>query len=170
MKTLVVGIGNRLFGDDYIGSLLVELLSKTLTAPNVNFVSLEHDMYALLSFDFEKISKLVIVDAALIEEDYKVVKINSIEDLEALAEFSTSSHGLSVTDILRIVLELNKKLLGNTYLLFIKVDNLELRECITENVVFRALQLLRKLFELTSIDYNEDTIRKLEESLRKYVC
>ncbi|GEM_PF-2379616 len=181
MRTYVIGLGNRLFGDDYIGTLLVEVLSKSLQQENIIYVPAELDIYYIVELANEPdIDKIVIIDAAIINENFRIIQPQSIQDLDLGLDKllpTSTSHDISTFDAVRILLSIRPDLRGKVYicLIGVKPENLKYRECVSKEVTEKALQLVRKIIEFGIIgpihDNDIDKVLSLvKENLENKIC
>ncbi len=181
MKTYVIGLGNRLFGDDYIGTLLVEVLSKSLQQENIVYVPAELDIYYIVELANESgIDRVIIIDAAIIDEDFRIICLQTLDDIDTSLDRllpTSTSHDISTLDAVRILLSLRPDLRGRIYLclLGVKPDNLKYRECISADVVDKAVRLIGKIFELNLLNVEDATyidrlLSTLREKLNMHIC
>lgn len=100
-KILVLGIGNRLMGDDGIGLYVVEKLMQENKDENVRYTIGETDVYFCLE-QIKESEKLVIVDALDAGESPGDISINRLEDSEKNISICLSQHDLHLIDLIRL--------------------------------------------------------------------
>jgi len=129
-KTVFVGIGNTLKGDDGVGCYFVEQLSKKIKNDNVNFINaglcLENYLSKILKLNPEVI---IFVDAyRSIEIDYPCLLL----DRNEIQNLTFSTHNISLTTIFEFL----EKGLYNTqfFILAIKPHSLKIGSQISEEI------------------------------------
>ena len=173
----MIGVGNRLLGDDGLGSVLVEALSKAVITLNleqkIRTEVVEHrilDVVPLIKFSDEDF--VILVDVADINQDCLIAKLRhlSYEEAQRLT-LSMMSHGTSPLQLLLTMLSQEET--DKVLLLLVKPERVELRECITGRVLERGIRCLVSVLErLLRLDRR--TVKKIEELLwcemRHYLC
>jgi len=100
-KILVLGVGNRLMGDDGIGLYVVEKLMQENKDENVRYIIGETDMY----FCLEKIKeseKLIIVDAMDAGENPGDISIIRLDHSDKNINIGLSHHNLHLIDLMKL--------------------------------------------------------------------
>jgi len=101
-KTLVLGLGNELLGDDAVGIIVTRELCKQLSEPlshKVKFVATNSFGYALLDL-IEGYDRLIIIDSIKVAPD----EVGSIcvFDLDDIPSGTSPPHELSLKDLISI--------------------------------------------------------------------
>lgn len=136
-KTVIVGIGNVLRGDDGLGSYLVERLQKKLDVPCINAES-SLDRY-VGKIARERPDTVLLIDAVHLGEEPGAFEIIKAEDV---VDTKTSTHDLtprSATDILK------RRIDGKVYLLGVQPANLQLGEPISRKIKKTVHYLERRI-------------------------
>jgi hydrogenase 3 maturation protease len=136
-KAVILGIGNRLKGDDGVGSIIAEKLKEKIKNENLLIIDAENkpENYIGIINKFSP-SFILIIDAIDFKSspgDFKIFSINQLKDT------TISTHNFS--------LPLFKKLLGNIniYILGIQVEKIEMCEKISKSVS-KTIEKIIKIF------------------------
>ena len=107
MKTLVLGIGNPILGDDGVGVHVAQELAKKIRGKDVDVKNASFDGLNLLEL-ITGYDKLIVIDAIMADDD-KVGEIYKLtpENISELAGFTTSPHHSNLAS----TIEMGKKLL-----------------------------------------------------------
>jgi hydrogenase maturation protease len=107
MKTLVLGIGNPLLGDDGVGFHIAQELAKQIKDENIDVKDTSVDGLNLLELIIGY-DKVIIIDAIMTKggEVGEIYKLR-LEDLVETVRFTTSPHNAN----LAIAIEIGKKIL-----------------------------------------------------------
>ena len=96
----IVGVGQRLAGDDGVGPAVIEHLRRSALPPEITIGEVREPS-ALIPLLGETQGRLVIVDAVLADPPGQVLDLDD-HALEARSLVSVSSHGLSVGQALAL--------------------------------------------------------------------
>jgi len=101
-QTLIVGVGNRLLGDEGIGPHIIDHLLKLPMPPDVSIVDCGCDLLNLVSY-LDKPQKIILVDA--IRAGGKPGQIHRFDfnELQGAQTKSHSAHQMKVVDVLRLL-------------------------------------------------------------------
>lgn len=102
-RTLVLGLGNELLGDDAIGLIVVRELCKILSksfSDKVSFVETSAFGYRLLDL-IENYDRLIVIDSAIVSSSDEIGSIYVI-DINDLHSGTTVPHEMSLKDIISI--------------------------------------------------------------------
>ena len=101
-QTLIVGVGNRLMGDEGIGPHIVDNLSQSPMPPYVRVLDCGCDLLNLVSY-IDKPRKIVVVDA--VRTGAKPGRIHRFDfsDFEFIKTKTHSAHQLQIVDALRLL-------------------------------------------------------------------
>ncbi len=104
----VVGIGNRLRGDDAVGPMVIDHLRAENNRDNLELHELDSDAFALLDFLLNS-ERLILVDCAEMGESPGQIRVFSMDEvtLKTVDRFF-SLHGISVAEIYRLAGNLGK--------------------------------------------------------------
>jgi hydrogenase maturation protease len=93
-KTIVIGLGNPLRGDDGFGSRVLDLLEKAAPHPNAEFKDVHTDLLGEIE-NFVNYDRVLLIDAIL-DPDKKLGQTGRILMLgeDAFLSWSESSHGV----------------------------------------------------------------------------
>ena len=98
----VIGLGNKLRGDDGIGPLLIEELEKQNLDSSFKLMDVGADAFTVLEHLLEK-EPVIIVDCARMgKEPGEIVKIPLDTEKLGVADGSISLHGYSLAEIIKI--------------------------------------------------------------------
>lgn len=100
-KILVLGVGNRLMGDDGIGLCVVEKLMNENKLENVRYIIGETDMYFCLE-QIRESEKLIIVDALDAGENPGDISIMRLGHSDKNISIGLSHHNLHLIDLIRL--------------------------------------------------------------------
>ena len=98
----VIGLGNRLRGDDAIGPAVIDELTKRNQSPGLQLVDAGADAFTLLEHLIEE-NPVIVVDCAKMNSvpgDIRMINDREIE--EAVTEGSVSLHGFSLAEVIRL--------------------------------------------------------------------
>jgi len=109
-KILVLGVGNRLMGDDGIGLYVVEKLMQENKDENVRYIIGETDMYFCLE-QIKESEKLIIVDALDAGENPGDINIMRLDYSDKNINTGLSHHNLHLIDLIRLYNIKTKKIL-----------------------------------------------------------
>lgn len=101
-QTLIVGVGNRLLGDEGIGPHIVDNLSQLSMPPGVSVLDCGCDLLNLVSH-IDKPQKIIVVDA--IRAGGKPGRIHKFDfnELETMQAKTHSAHQVQITDALKLL-------------------------------------------------------------------
>ncbi|MDD8020573.1 MAG: hydrogenase maturation protease [Acidobacteriota bacterium] len=108
-QTCLVGIGNKLRGDDGFGPYFIELLRQKSLFPPGNLLTVE-DVPENYAFPLSKkeVDNIVFIDAVLLEAPPGAVIFGTLAELEEVSEI-VSTHKLSLTLTARLLEKADKK-------------------------------------------------------------
>ena len=136
-KTVIVGVGNVLRGDDGLGPLLVERLRKKLDVPCINAES-SLDRY-VGKIARERPDTVLLIDAVDLGEERGALEIMHPEDV---IDTRTSTHDLTprtATDMLRRMMD------GKLYLLGVQPANMQIGEGFSRRIKKTVRYLERRI-------------------------
>jgi len=141
-KGVVLGIGNRLKGDDAVGSVIVEKLKEKIKNEKLLIIDAENKPENYIGI-IEKFSPsfILIIDAIDFNSfvgDFKIFTVDQIKDT------TISTHNFS--------LPFFKKLLGNIdiYILGIQIEKIEIGEKISQSLSETIKKIVRIFIEFNS--------------------
>jgi hydrogenase 3 maturation protease len=141
-KGVVLGIGNRLKGDDAVGSVIVEKLKEKIKNEKLLIIDAENKPENYIGI-IEKFSPsfILIIDAIDFNSfvgDFKIFTVDQIKDT------TISTHNFS--------LPFFKKLLGNIdiYILGIQIEKIEIGEKIRQSLSETIKKIVRIFTEFNS--------------------
>lgn len=137
-RVVIIGIGNRLKGDDAAGSIVAEKVKEKVKSKNILVIDAENkpENYIGVIKKF-KPSLILIIDAVDFNSyigDFRIFKIEEIKDI------TFNTHNFS--------LPLFKKLIGNPeiYIIGIQPEKIKIGEEISSSVL-KAIEKVTCLFE-----------------------
>ena len=108
MKTLIIGCGNLLFGDDGFGYFVIKKLESLNLGENVEVIDAgAGGAYYLMGLIDENVKKIIIVDAIDFNLKPGEIKIVDIDELPNLKKYSFDAHNVQLAPFLK---ELAKKI------------------------------------------------------------
>ncbi len=100
-KTLVLGVGNILLGDDGFGVHLVNSLAETPFPPNVQILEAGTVSHQLIPL-FREIERLIVIDAVEAGDKPGSIFRFTPDDMRFPSEQKMSLHQISLVDVLRM--------------------------------------------------------------------
>jgi len=133
-KTIIVGVGNRLLGDEGVGLHVIDNLSQIPMPSNVDVVDCGCDLLSLIPH-LNKLQKIIVIDAIraggkpgeIYRLDYNELKTRGVE--------MQSSHQVRATDALGLLKQIYPVLAGCEIIIIgIEPEAMELNTCLSEKV------------------------------------
>ena len=133
-KTIIVGVGNRLLGDEGVGLHVIDNLSQIPMPSNVDVVDCGCDLLSLIPH-LNKPQKIIVIDAIraggkpgeIYRLDYNELKTRGVE--------MQSSHQVRATDALGLLKQIYPVLAGCEIIIIgIEPEAMELSICLSEKV------------------------------------
>lgn len=147
MKALVLGLGNRMYGDDGFGSCLAEFLSRQ-RLENVDVKDGDYMGLGLLGW-LEGYELVIFLDAMskdLIDEDIKLLKIDPSKiGITEASELVTDAHKVGPTQLAALAHK-SGILRGEAYLIALRAEKI----CWPCSMSDRAIRLMPRTIELTN--------------------
>ncbi|RLD18761.1 MAG: hypothetical protein DRI36_00645 [Caldiserica bacterium] len=135
---LFVGIGNRLRGDDGIGSFLASEGKKYISDKFIDAgISFENYIFKILERN-EKI--VIIIDALKIQSRFALITVDE------LIEQGISTHSISLKRFKEMFENFGKKI----YILGINVSKLNFEDKISDEVFNRGMEILKEIIQCMS--------------------
>ena len=169
----IIGIGNRMYGDDGIGPCLVSALKHcTESIDTVQFIPLDLPNHGDI-IHLGNSSLIVLVDSA-VDEKTVLYKVDTDKvDLRELLELAQSSSGHGINPLSLIALAKIAGILSNRqsiYLLLIGPLTPQFGTGLSKSAIREAIISLKKLENLIkshgqAFRYNEDCIREFLENI-----
>jgi len=131
-KTIIVGVGNRLLGDEGVGLHVIDNLSQIPMPSNVDVVDCGCDLLSLIPH-LNKPQKIIVIDAVraggkpgeIYRLDYNELKTRGVE--------MQSSHQVRATDALGLLKQIYPVLAGCEIIIIgIEPEAMELSICLSE--------------------------------------
>ena len=101
-QTLIVGVGNRLIGDEGIGPHIVDNLQQLPMPGDVRVLDCGCDLLNLVSH-IDKPRKIVVVDAVRAGAEPGRIHRFDLSDFQSVQTKTHSAHQLQITDALRLL-------------------------------------------------------------------
>ncbi len=145
MKTLVLGVGNEILGDDGVGCFIAEELAKVVSSENANIKTVNLDGLALLEHMLGY-RKLVVIDAIVTEKAVGRVFRMGLHDLKETPGQPTLSHHMNLTT----AIEVGRRLFPSEMPVEVVIYAIGIREVneITLEMTARVKEAARKATEL----------------------
>lgn len=146
MRTLVLGIGNTILGDDGIGVYVVQGLAKEINDENIDVMDTSIDGLNLLEI-IAGYDKLIVVGAIMTEET-KAGKIYKLKpkNIGRLASSATSPHHLNLATTIEIGKRLFPQEIPGEVIIF-AVGAQEVTE-VTEEMTARVKEAIPRVINL----------------------
>jgi len=142
-KTIVIGVGSVLRGDDGIGIRVVDALEKETLPEGVNIQSGDISGLDLLKY-FPDYDRVIIVDAADMKEKPGTIKVFKSTEIKN-SNFSQihSTHGMALLETLTLAekLDINREI----YIVGIQPENIEFNLSITKEIEQQIPILIDKI-------------------------
>ena len=169
MKALVLGLGNRMYGDDGFGSCLAEFLSLQ-KVENVDVKDGDYMGLGLLGW-LEGYDLVVFIDAAskdMVKEDVELFKIDPQRaDVEEVSELVTDAHRVGPTQLAALAVK-SGILKGEAYLVALRAEKVCWPCSMSERAIKlapRAIELVNKVLSSKGLETFNDS--GVEEWIRK---
>jgi hydrogenase maturation protease len=133
MRTIVVGVGNTILGDDGVGIHVVNNLKKKVKLPNVDFVEAPTGGLNLLDLIIGY-DKAIIVDAITSKGPTDVIKLD-LDDIKTA--HSCNPHDVSFSEAIKLAEKLGEnKIPKYIKIIGIKIGKIpcEFSECLSEDI------------------------------------
>ncbi len=101
-RTLIVGVGNPLMGDEGIGPCAVSILSRLPMPENVDIVDCGSDLLSIISY-IDKPKKIIVIDAIRAGGEPGRIYRFHFDELESIETNTGSAHQLQVVEALRLL-------------------------------------------------------------------
>ncbi|QIW23924.1 hydrogenase maturation protease [Sulfolobus sp. S-194] len=153
MSKIIIGVGNRLMGDDGFGSCLAEILKEFIFNADV----IDLGLSPLFNIELDNYNTIIILDIANINDEYGIYELKANQNLEPL------THDLGLSILLKMYD--NKKF----YLIACKPESIDIREGLSEKCIERIekiLPIFKRFLEEQGIKTNfniPDIIRYIKE-------
>ena len=154
-KTIIVGVGNRLLGDEGVGLHVIDNLSQIPMPSNVDVVDCGCDLLSLIPH-LNKPQKIIVIDAIraggkpgeIYRLDYNELKTRGVE--------MQSSHQVRATDALGLLKQIYPVLAGCEIIVIgIEPEAMELSTCLSEKVRESIADVVRLILEEISCSLSE---------------
>jgi hydrogenase maturation protease len=150
-KTLLLGLGNPLSGDDVFGSRVLGQLqsSKTALPPGITLIDAHSDLLNHIE-DFAKYDGILLIDAILdpeskLGEPGKIVVLQE-EKLQSLPEASQSVHQISPLLAVKLFRTLHPEARTQFTLIGLIIDQLKSEPCYaTTDRITEATAIIKKI-------------------------
>lgn len=152
MAVKVIGLGNRLYGDDAIGSIIAECINAYDASAN-GFQALTY---------IEKDDVIFIVDAMMMDEEYNLFKVDLNQDMEV--EIS-DPHRLTPLQVLFLAKKAGREP-KEAYILAIKPEKVDWPG-LTDQAIERAKNLFLKYKDFLKSKGVEVNVEELEKCLKE---
>ncbi len=149
-KTIVIGLGNPLSGDDGFGSRVLELLQKSEPYPNIDLINAHTDLLGQIE-SFSSYDRILLLDAIL-DPDNKLGRTGSIvlireDDFSSWPESSPGVHQMSPLLAVKLFRKLSPSTPVEIKLVGLLVDRIEPAPVYaTETVLKEAADKIRDQF------------------------
>jgi len=146
-RVLVVGVGNRLLGDEGVGPCVIDNLSRIKLPPYVNVLDCGCDLLSIV-LHLDRPEKIIIVDAIRAGGEPGQTYRFDYGELTAASDRIRSTHQVGTVDALRL-LRLTCAALANTEIVVIGTEpkTMELNAGLSKEVKKSIPELMRLAFE-----------------------
>lgn len=146
-RVLVVGVGNRLLGDEGVGPCVIDNLSRIRMPPYVNVLDCACDLLSIVSY-LDRPEKIIIVDAIRAGGEPGRTYRFDYEELIIASDRIRSTHQVGTVDALRL-LRLTCAALANTEIVIIGAEpkTMELSASLSKEVKKSIPELVRRALE-----------------------
>jgi hydrogenase maturation protease len=144
---IVVGIGNRLLGDEGAGLHIIDNLSRIPLPSNVNIIDCGCDLFDLMS-SLNKPKKIIIIDAIRAGGKPGEIYRFDYSQLATMKEKIHSAHQVTTMEVLRLLKSIYS-VLANSEIIVIGVEpkTLELGNNLSQEVEERIADVTRLVIE-----------------------
>lgn len=150
-QTLIVGVGNRLLGDEGIGPHIADHLSRLSMPPGVGVLDCGCDLLNLVSY-IDEPRKIVLVDAIRAGGKPGQIHKFGFSDLEAVQVRTQSAHQVQVVDALRLLRQVHPCLADCEIIVIgIEPKAVELNTDLSTEVTESIAELTRLVLEEISV-------------------
>jgi len=145
---VIVGVGNRLLGDEGVGLHTIDSLLQIPMPSNVKVVDCGCDLLSLIPY-LNKPQKIIIIDAIRAGgKPGEIYRLNYCE-LEAGGIKMQSSHQVGATDVLGLLKQIYPVLAGcEIVIIGMEPKAIELSTCLSKEVKESIADVLRLVFDL----------------------
>ena len=150
MRVLIAGVGNIFMGDDGCGSIVAEALKGCVSGAEV--IDIGTGGLPLTDY-LENFDVVILVDAAVIDEDVKVIEVTDDMNPDSVGEGVLSllfggSHGLGVMDLLNFLKIRERK--PKVLIVGCRPISVEVRMGLSEGMTANCLKALDEIARLGS--------------------
>jgi len=144
---MVVGVGNRLLGDEGIGLYIIDNLSQIPMPSNVNFIDCGCDLLDLMSY-LNKPKKIIIIDAIRGGGKPGEIYRFNYSKLPTTKDETQSGHQIGTIDVLRLLKSVYPVLADSEIILIgVEPKMLELSTDLSQEVKERIADVTRLVIE-----------------------
>lgn len=161
-KTCLVGIGNKMRGDDGFGPYVIERLREMAVLPESQLLTVEDvpENYAF-PLSRQEVSNVIFLDAVILNAPAGTVIFGPLAEFEEVGQIA-STHKLSLRLTARVIEETGKKV----FLLGVVPNSLEFGQELSagiKEVSEAVIELIKELLADLSAKKNEETSSKSEK-------
>ena len=151
VRTLIVGVGNLLLGDEGVGWHIINNLSQIAMPAHVRILDCGCDLLNLVSYIY-KPRRIIVIDAIRAGGKPGQIHKFNFDELDVVRTQKTSIHQLQIVDILRLLRETNPCLACcKITVMGIEPGALELSTELSEEVSKSIANLTRLVLEEISV-------------------
>jgi len=156
LRVVIIGVGNRLMGDDGFGSCLADaLLGKVKNAKVIDL-----GPGTLIGINLEEFDVIIVIDVGNIEEDYAIYRINPS------GRFDISLHDLGLSSVVNLYKD------KMFYLVACKPEVIDLQYGLSKECVLRIKELMPLFMKFLSelgvqvLSSQEEIVNSIEKECK----
>lgn len=149
-KILIVGVGNRLLGDEGLGPYVIDYLSKLTLPPDIGIIDCGCDLLNLISYQ-EKPRKIILVDAICAGGKPGKIHRFNFNEFQGIQTKVHSAHQVKVVDALKLLKQVCPNITNCKYILLgIEPKTTDLSFDLSKEVTDNILDLMALLLQEAS--------------------
>jgi hydrogenase maturation protease len=165
-RTLIVGVGNTLLGDEGVGPCILENLRRMAMPPDVSILDCGCDLLNLASY-IDKPQRLIVIDAIRAGGTPGQIHAFDFNELDVLQTRISSAHQIQIVDALRLLKRVYPCLIRcKITVMGIEPGVIELRTELSDQVNQNIANLTRLVLEEVSFPYREVNHEKCKDNGR----
>ncbi len=150
-RVKVIAVGNDLYGDDGVGTAVIEMLGQIPEMKGIELVNGATDALGLIDH-FEDTEHVILVDAAQMGEQPGTVKVFSKDEVKLKIKMDhLTVHGISLAETFDIAKAIDK-LPGKITIIGIEPKNIGISEKLSDVVAESIPDVISQIINLTHVN------------------